>query len=72
MIVPQQYKCDVCGIEHTVTNGWYFVERKTAISIYKWDDAKANNILDCGFHFCGAAHALQFVSSEMGEKKEGR
>ena len=76
MIVPQQFKCDLpgCGKDRTAANHWFAVRAfnwgKT--EIYTWDRAVADGVLEDCQHFCGPAHALQFVSAEMGSKKEGQ
>jgi len=76
VIVPQQFKCDLpgCGKDRTAANHWVAVRASTAgLMIYwNWDYAVADGVLDDCRHFCGPAHALQFISSAVGSKKEGQ
>jgi hypothetical protein len=70
MIIPERFRCDApgCGMERTPTNHWWLVMNQGHVRIYRWEDAEADHVLDCGKHFCGQTHALQYVSSLMGEK----
>ena len=75
MIIPQRYVCDTvgCGAVHTEANGWYAVQvERHGLYIFTWEQAAKNQRLERSYHFCGQTHALQFVSAEMGSKKEGQ
>lgn len=74
MIVPQRYICEAkgCGAVHSESNRWWVVStRLGCLSLYRWETAEEVGLLndEHSHHFCGQNHALQFVSSEMGDGK---
>lgn len=71
MIVPQQVKCDFrgCEAQRTETNHWFCVQITDAgIWLQTWEQAQDRGTLSdpTAKHFCGAGHALQYISQEMG------
>jgi hypothetical protein len=70
-----QYHCDLPGCEAIKgpVNHWWLVDVKGngVISIYPWELPQSVGYHDQEGvkHFCGQAHALQFVSSIMGENR---
>lgn len=73
MIIPERFRCDApgCGLERSETNHWHAVRKMDhGVLIQTWEQAEKDGRLgDSEFrHFCGQTHALQYVSSLMGEK----
>ena len=75
MILPPQFKCDSKGCEavRSESNHWWASRSNQGrIEIYPWQLADDDGLLNVTKHFCGAAHALQYVSSLMGKQETGK
>jgi hypothetical protein len=71
MSIGQQIECDLPGCKRvrSETNHWWAVHVSDgkSISIYWWDyAAQSPAAVAQTKHFCGQAHALQYVSASMG------
>jgi len=75
MSVTPQYRCDLTGCEAIKgpVNHWWLVSvyenALISISPWEWDKNGDYHDQEGTKHFCGQAHALQFVSSIMGENR---
>lgn len=74
MMIPEQYHCDSpgCKAVHTETNHWWgvvYYNERHEIAVRPWENCTPF-FLASGKHFCGQSHALQYLSSIMGESKD--
>jgi hypothetical protein len=68
-ILPEPIICDFvgCGLTRTENNKWFVVEVQPgrAVHAYWWETAEEQDKIRSGLHFCGVAHAVNYVSSVL-------
>ena len=67
MAKDSPYQCDAvgCGVVRREVNHWHVVYvDSTGIHIHEWDKAP-DWAMEQGFHFCGVAHTMAFVSKKL-------
>jgi hypothetical protein len=60
------FACDHLGCDalRRGVNHWYIVLVDNGVHVYKWDEAP-KKAMEEGYHFCGLAHTINFVSNVL-------